>query len=57
LFADAASVPTHAARQLRSGAWTSKLGISEDVEHELRALEGEIYGVVALILTRPIPID
>ena len=56
LFADAAGIPTHAARQLTSGAWTSKLGNAEDIEHELRALEGEIYGAVALILKRPLPI-
>jgi hypothetical protein len=52
LFADAAGIPTHAARQLASGRWTSKLGEAEDIEHELRALEGEIYGTVALILKR-----
>ncbi len=54
LFADLAGKPTHAARQLTSGRWTSKLGQAEDVEHELRALEGEIYGAVALILKRPL---
>jgi hypothetical protein len=55
LFADAAGMPTHAARQLPAGAWTSKLGNAEDIEHELRALEGEIYGAVVLILKRPLP--
>jgi hypothetical protein len=31
----------HAARQLRSGVWTSKLGRAEDIEHEtLQQLEG-----------------
>jgi hypothetical protein len=55
LFADVAATPTHAARQLPSGAWTSKLGNAEDIEHDLRALEGEIYGAVALILKRPLP--
>lgn len=50
--------PTHAARQLPSGAWTSKLGEWEDIEHDtLEALEGsegrgEAYGRVALILKR-----
>lgn len=52
LFADAAGTPTHAARHLASGRWASKLGEAEDIEHELRALEGEIYGTVALILKR-----
>lgn len=54
LFADAGGMPSHAARQLPSGAWTSKLGHAEDIEHELHALEGEIYGAVALILKRPL---
>ena len=46
--------PTHAARQLSSGSWTSKLGNSEDIEHEnLDALEGPLYGVVAIVLKRP----
>jgi hypothetical protein len=45
--------PTHAARQLGSGRWTSKLGRAEDIEHDLRALEGEAYGAVAFFLQRP----
>lgn len=53
LFADSRGVPTHAARQLATGRWTSKLGQSEDIEHTLRALEGLIYGTVAAILKRP----
>jgi hypothetical protein len=55
LFADANNVPTHAARQLTTGRWTSKLGQSEDIQHDLRALEGHIYGAVAVILKRPVP--
>jgi hypothetical protein len=54
LFADPEGVPTHAARQLPTGRWTSKLGQSEDIEHELRALEGPIYGTVVAILKRPV---
>lgn len=49
-------MPTHAARQLESGAWTSKLGKAQDIEHRtLAGLEGSIYGSVARILncTRP----
>lgn len=53
LFVDEIGFPTHAARQLPSGRWTSKLGRSEDIEHELHALEGEKYGRVALLLRRP----
>ena len=54
LFADPAGMPTHAARQLASGHWTSKLGQAEDIEHELRALKGEIYGAATLFLKRPL---
>jgi hypothetical protein len=49
-------VPKHAARQLPSGAWTSKLGSEEDIEHAaLDLLEGAWYGSVAVILCRPRP--
>jgi hypothetical protein len=53
LFASA-GVPTHAARQLPGGRWTSKLGLREDIEHDLHALSGEAYGTVVLFLKRPI---
>jgi hypothetical protein len=52
LFATAASLPTHAARQLESGPWTSKLGQLECIEHALRALEGTEYGSVVLVMKR-----
>jgi hypothetical protein len=55
LFSDAAGRPTHAARQLRSGRWTSKLGPSEDIEHGLHDLEGALYGSVVLIMKRSVP--
>lgn len=45
---------THAARQLASGFWTSKLGSNVDVEHELQQIEGPTYGVVVDYLSRPI---
>jgi hypothetical protein len=47
--------PTHAARQLADGKWTSKLGRSEDIEHVLEALagdDGDEYGQVVQILKR-----
>ena len=44
--------PTHAARQLSSGRWTSKLGKSEDIEHRVRDLEGPCYGKVAVYFRR-----
>jgi hypothetical protein len=46
-------VPTHAARQLPGGRWTSKLGLREDIEHDLHAVSGEAYGTVVLVLKRP----
>jgi hypothetical protein len=52
LFADAAGGPTHAARQLPNGRWTSKIGKLEDIEHDLRDLEGIEYGTVVQILKR-----
>jgi hypothetical protein len=55
LFVATTGCPTHAARQLASGRWTSKLGKAEDIEHDLRALEGEVYGSVVLVLKRPLP--
>jgi hypothetical protein len=45
--------PTHAAKQTEDGKWSSKLGRLEDIRHELQALEGRLYGSVALIMSRP----
>lgn len=53
VYANANGTPTHAARQLRSGRWTSKLGPHVDIEHEIGALEGDEYGKVGLIMKRP----
>ena len=53
LFADSDGLPTHAARQLPTGRWTSKLGRLEDIEHDLTGLEGEQYGSIAVIMMRP----
>ena len=52
-FAGADSIPTHAARQLPSGRWTSKLGFLEDIEHDLHHVAGDVYGTVAVVLKRP----
>lgn len=47
--------PKHAAKQNEYGAWISKLGDFEDIEHEtLQGLEGSDYGHVAQILKRPL---
>lgn len=57
-------VPTHMARQLRDGSWTSKLGDWEDIMHiTLDALEsyGPIpfgaYGAPILFMKRWIPVS
>lgn len=43
---------THAARQLPDGSWTSKIGDMNDIRHSLHALEGDIYGNVAVIMQK-----
>jgi hypothetical protein len=55
IYVDSSGTPTHMARQLESGRWTSKLGKLEDIEHEtLEQLEGpSSYGVAFQILKRP----
>jgi hypothetical protein len=47
------NAPTHAARQLPSGIWTSKLGPAIDIEHAtLEVVAGGVYGEVIAILSR-----
>jgi hypothetical protein len=46
--------PTHAARQLASGSWTSKLGPDDDIEHTLEGLASSTYGSVVQFLRRPL---
>jgi hypothetical protein len=43
------NIPTHAARQLPNGSWTSKLGKHIDVSHSLRDVEGPKYGTLVRI--------
>jgi hypothetical protein len=46
--------PTHAAKQLPNGKWSSKLGIFEDIEHlALDALDGPVYGTAVCFMKRP----
>jgi hypothetical protein len=46
-------VPTHAALQLESGEWTSKLGPFEDIYHATpEAVDGPVYGRVLCYLSR-----
>ena len=53
LYVDSKGEPTHAARQLPGGQWTSKLGESWDIAHKLPlGLEGHLYGTVSIFLKR-----
>lgn len=60
IYVGATGRPTHAARQLSSGQWTSKLGRSADVEHDSPEEVGALgesqyhYGSVAAILKRTV---
>ena len=49
-------VPTHAARQLPGGGWSSKLGPNVDIEYAtLEAIGGGVYGEPIAVLSRPMP--
>lgn len=53
IFVDGQGRPTHAARQLESGDWASKLGALEDIEHKaLDGVSGPSYGDVGLVMRR-----
>jgi hypothetical protein len=54
LYVNAQGQPTHAARQLPSGSWTSKLGRLEDIEHnQIDGVSGDLYGTAMFFLKRP----
>jgi hypothetical protein len=54
IIRDGTPVPTHAALQLPSGQWTSKLGDCEDISHTtVGVLNGPVYGSVFCYLSRP----
>ena len=45
--------PTHAARQLSTGVWTSKLGQAIDIEHGTpKGVEGSGYGYATQFMKR-----
>lgn len=53
IFVDTNRVPTHAARQLPDGTWTSKLGQLEDIKHPTPDdVSGSEYGWSACFLRR-----
>ncbi len=45
-------LPTHAARQLADGSWTSKCGAGHDIAHALDGLNGELYGQPVVFMAR-----
>lgn len=54
IYADSNGKPTHAAKQLDSGKWTSKLGRLEDIEHnDLDSIINPTYGTPVVYLKRP----
>jgi hypothetical protein len=54
LYVDTKKNPTHMARQLRDGTWTSKLGQSFDIMHSTpAAVNGSAYGTVHTFMRRP----
>lgn len=55
LYVDRSGKPTHAARQLTDGSWTSKLGESIDIMHvDEHCLTGPVYGQVSCYFERTI---
>ena len=56
IYVGSDGVPTHLARHLPSGEWSSKCGKLEDITHPLEGLEGPppAYGTVAMVLRRPL---
>ena len=47
--------PTHAAKQLSNGTWTSKLGPLEDIEHiGVDDVNGPLYGTPVQFMRRPV---
>jgi hypothetical protein len=53
IYVNSQGKPTHAARQLHNGRWSSKLGNEVDIEPALVGLTNSEYGSVARILKRP----
>jgi hypothetical protein len=56
IYCDVDGEPTHAAKLLANGRWSSKVGTWEDVEHTLADLAGvhPAYGAVDCYMKRPV---
>lgn len=46
--------PSHAAKQINSFYWTSKLGKDVDIQHEIDGVSDSQYGSIAIFMKRPI---
>lgn len=56
IYVGSSGKPTHAARLLADGRWTSKLGPYKDISHRtLFGLEGGEYGTVSVFMERALP--
>jgi len=56
IYVGSTGQPTHMARQLDDGCWTSKLGQDVDINHTDPAdLAGTLYGNLSHVLRRPVP--
>jgi hypothetical protein len=57
IYVDGNGDPSHMARSLPSGKWTSKVGqILEDIEHPTaEEICGKTYGSIARFMKRPMP--
>lgn len=54
IYVDSHGNPTHAARQLETGKWASKIFDIEDIVHNsLKDLEGEVLGHAVRFLKKP----
>jgi hypothetical protein len=47
------NLPTHTARQLVTGEWTSKLGEDYDISHTVSCMDGPEYGTAVVYMQRP----
>lgn len=55
IFTDSLGAPTHAARQLNTKFWTSKLGGLFDISHMLDGVSGISYGTPTVFMKRVKP--
>ena len=55
LYGKADDDPTHAAREIGPGLWSSKIGQNEDITHTLDGLAGPLYGTPRRFMRRQLP--